>query len=733
MSVSAVPDRSHRQVPAPAWLLGLLCLTFAAGLAQPAHSAGITIIVHGQTDGSMPAWVEGMRAAIGSEVIGSASDAAYVDITVSQSLSASIEVRQDVGAGDLVSSTTGEMLGVLNWTQALGSNTPEVAGAAVSALVDGGYTELPMHLIGHSRGASLISEMARLLAEQGVWVDQLTTFDPHPVQIFGFNDADVSVYQNTLFADNYWRTDGGLLKTSELDPPAEFIADPDGQSVEGAYNRRLVEFDEGDNANDLGYDLEHSDVHLWYHGTIDLNTPASDGEESITQQMRETWWTEFENQGVNAGYVYSRLVGGDRLIEPVNSGYHEGLGGDGSRTVISAGNPVWPNIIRFDVTYGGEALVPGVNVVTVGDVLDLNYAYQDYDSASHVDIFLDDDRNPYNEIGDSVYATDHDIAGNAVLYESAPWDTTDMVPGTETYVLAVINDGSHTRYIYAAQSLLFQGPPDDNYEENDMLDEAYDLTGHEGVWLHTVDGLGTQADGDWYEILVSDCNERVIIECHFTHDDGNIDVVLYDSAGSPVQVAETEDDNEYMDFTVAETGTYYVQIHGEDAGNTYDLWWQTMVFPSDPPTDVQATDGTLTNRVEISWTDSPCAADYHVYRNTIDDPDSAEPLGSWQPSTEFIDLTAQAEISHYYWVRARNTSGTSGISVTDTGWREAPEPLDYNPDADDSGTVDAVDIQLVINSALGLQVEYPCVLDDSGTVDAVDIQLVINAALGVGY
>jgi hypothetical protein len=86
---------------------------------------------------------------------------------------------------------------------------------------------------------------------------------------------------------------------------------------------------------------------------------------------------------------------------------------------------------------------------------------------------------------------------------------------------------------------------------------------------------------------------------------------------------------------------------------------------------------------------------------------------------------------YFYWVEARTESGTSGFSLSDTGWRATPEPLDYDPDVNGSDTVDAVDIQLVINSALGLQVECLCDLDDNGTVNAVDIQMVINAVLGV--
>ena len=52
-------------------------------------------------------------------------------------------------------------------------------------------------------------------------------------------------------------------------------------------------------------------------------------------------------------------------------------------------------------------------------------------------------------------------------------------------------------------------------------------------------------------------------------------------------------------------------------------------------------------------------------------------------------------------------------------------------DVNVSGEVNALDVQVVINAALGLSVEHDCDIDISSEVDAVDVQLVINAALGL--
>lgn len=62
-----------------------------------------------------------------------------------------------------------------------------------------------------------------------------------------------------------------------------------------------------------------------------------------------------------------------------------------------------------------------------------------------------------------------------------------------------------------------------------------------------------------------------------------------------------------------------------------------------------------------------------------------------------------------------------------------PCAFNYAPaDINNDGSVNALDVQLVINGALWLHTGFDCDVDKTGDVDAIDIQLVINAALGLG-
>ncbi len=349
---------------------------------------------------------------------------------------------------------SGEILVKLDWSSVSsfgGASSTQVAQATVNALLDtnlipamGGrrLAELPLHLVGHSRGGSVITEMARLLGAQGIWVDQVTTLDPRPVSTFG--DAAVTTWVNVLFADNFWQTLGDGI----------FV--PNGQSVFGAYNRKLL------NLNG-GYSSSHSDVHLWYHGTIDLTTPASDTQAIITATQRTSWWTATEMAGAATGFLNSLIGGGDRLsnIEPggtgtgrVSDGFNRnwdlGGGTGANRTQLPADSGLWPNPILFDLA---------TNTIPAGGLFSTALYYQAGADASGnigLEIFLDSDFNPYD--GNEVAVNDQTLpkTGTFVVSLVSPAGTVDaatLAPGSYA-VCARLNDGALTRYLYAPQLLV---------------------------------------------------------------------------------------------------------------------------------------------------------------------------------------------------------------------------------------------------------------------------------------
>ncbi len=213
--------------------------------------------------------------------------------------------------------------------------------------------EAPIHLVGHSRGASLITVLAERLGESGIWVDQFTILDPHPVDGVrepfvptqpDFGDGAISVWDNIMFADNYWRTDG--------DHNPDFT----GEYVAGAFNTELNEnLLEGDGYQFLS-DLvgEHADTHLWYHGTVDSFGEFSDGEKTIVEPTSSDWYSPSAYLAVDGGiptgrddtgFAFSRIGGYSRP----SAGLVSFLGGSASRDPVPSATPEWANVGYLDV------------------------------------------------------------------------------------------------------------------------------------------------------------------------------------------------------------------------------------------------------------------------------------------------------------------------------------------------------------------------------------------------
>jgi fibronectin type 3 domain-containing protein len=114
---------------------------------------------------------------------------------------------------------------------------------------------------------------------------------------------------------------------------------------------------------------------------------------------------------------------------------------------------------------------------------------------------------------------------------------------------------------------------------------------------------------------------------------------------------------------------YYVSAsnsYGTSGFSAYNKGYRSDGRPS-APTNVSASDGTYLDKVQVTWTASPWATSYTVYRATSKW-GTKTVLGT-TPGTTYDDTTASAGKTYYYYIMASNSIGTSDLSTYNTGYR----------------------------------------------------------------
>jgi|GEM_PF-2167310 len=408
--------------------------------------AGVTIITHG-LGGDTYGWIPAMTSAIAAQA--NLSNCNFVTYTMTvtdpnKNGSLNVTISKTSGTSPLDSSKSPEILIDLDWSAVAGdlsvigifggySLPTSVVGAAVAAaLIDptfltdlGGaaLASLPIHLIGHSRGASLVGQIALDLGKSNIWVDQLTTFDPVPstASSYLYNDPVVRAFQNVIFFDNYFQKQDSFAT---------------GFAVSGAHNVGPLSLPGGYASLSIVPGGYHNNVHLYYLGTISptarepLFSPSS------------SWYSG--DTRTTTGFAWTTLGGATRPADGIGKAF----GGTASRTSVSVTQPAWADIGFLSITSG--------SAYTIGQNLTVNFKYQDQGSKSTITWYLDTDQNPFN--GNEIALTTQNLAAAKNITNGSISITLPTVTSGTYYLLGYITDAAGSRLIYASTPISIVSP-----------------------------------------------------------------------------------------------------------------------------------------------------------------------------------------------------------------------------------------------------------------------------------
>ena len=129
----------------------------------------------------------------------------------------------------------------------------------------------------------------------------------------------------------------------------------------------------------------------------------------------------------------------------------------------------------------------------------------------------------------------------------------------------------------------------------------------------------------------------------------------------------------YADRTATPGVTYYYWVKGcyfADCSDfsASDTGWMGMLSP----TDLQASDGTFSDKVQITWTAAPGATSYEVYRSELNG--LIKTLLDSPVGTAFDDTTATPGVYYKYWVKSCAGAICSDFGHFERGWRRLPAP-----------------------------------------------------------
>lgn len=162
--------------------------------------------------------------------------------------------------------------------------------------------------------------------------------------------------------------------------------------------------------------------------------------------------------------------------------------------------------------------------------------------------------------------------------------------------------------------------------------------------------------------------------------------------GVKTNIGESET-NVYFDLNISPGSTFWYWVQACNSGGCSDFSngdsGYAVVEPPDIPLDVQATDGSFSDKIQITWQESNLSNSYSIFRANSENGTKA--LIGNSTNTMFDDSNLVVNVTYWYWVKACQNSICSDFSSSDSGFatEQIPE-APMNVEASDGEYIDAI-------------------------------------------
>ncbi len=133
----------------------------------------------------------------------------------------------------------------------------------------------------------------------------------------------------------------------------------------------------------------------------------------------------------------------------------------------------------------------------------------------------------------------------------------------------------------------------------------------------------------------------------------------------------------YSDTTAEREPLYYYWIRAKNADGTGDFSASTIgCLAVPPPSGVSATDGLYINNVQVEWQSvnpHSGSTSYEVWRGTTTNAALAGKINT-VITTNHGDSSVSAGLKYYYWIKAKDSYGSSEVSAAASGYRALSPP-----------------------------------------------------------